>query len=369
RGQITSEQMTKVTRLVDDIGIGPVQHADHTLATLAATTGPTEIGTACDRIRAHVDPDGPEPDPGQDFDRRAITLARVGNMVTLRGQLDLEAGAALLTALDALMKPASGDDTRTAAQRRADALAELARHALTTATLPTVGGVRPQIGIFITPQTLIGHPPPDQDDQTEQAKPSATGATDSHAHHRQPPAPAVPRDNDRAGPHGVAPPSPVPTDPLTEAGYPPLPEPGWMDWIGEIPTALAQRIACDASIWRIVLDPTTGLPLDLGRAYRTAPPWLRKALHARDRGCRWPGCHTPTAWTDAHHLNHWIHGGHTNIDEMLSLCRWHHARVHEGQWKITFNPTTGHVTITRPDGQPYELGPSQPFTTPTTRAA
>jgi hypothetical protein len=163
---------------------------------------------------------------------------------------------------------------------------------------------------------------------------------------------------------GVA--QPIGTDPLSQAGVPPLPERPWMNWAGDIPTELAQRIACDCEVWRAVLDPTTGLPLEVGRAHRIVPHWIRKALHARDRGCRWPGCDAPAAWTDAHHLFDWYYGGETNIDNLLSLCRYHHVRVHEGHWRIVLDHATGEVSAFRPDGTPYELGPSQPWTGPNT---
>jgi hypothetical protein len=152
-----------------------------------------------------------------------------------------------------------------------------------------------------------------------------------------------------------------PPDPLTEAGIPPLPDPPWLQWIGDIAPEVAQRIACDCDVWRIILDPATGLPLDLGRTHRIVPHWLRKALHARDRTCRWPSCDVPAAWTDAHHAElPWYYGGQTNIDELLSLCRHHHVLAHEGKWAIRLDHTTGEVHVTRPDGTPYELGPSQP---------
>src|SRR5437868_433679 len=84
----------------------------------------------------------------------------------------------------------------------------------------------------------------------------------------------------------------------------------------------------------------------------TTPTWVRKALHARDRGCRWPGCQAPTAWCDAHHLTWWVHDGQTAVDDMILTCRWHHTRVHEGGWSIRLDPTTGDVHVTRPDGRP-----------------
>src|SRR4029453_16253118 len=84
------------------------------------------------------------------------TFSRLGSMLYLRGRLDPEGGAALMTAVDALMRPPAPGDERTAAQRRADALIELARGAIAGGGLPTVGGIRPHLGILITPQTLLG---------------------------------------------------------------------------------------------------------------------------------------------------------------------------------------------------------------------
>jgi hypothetical protein len=60
-----------------------------------------------------------------------------------------------------------------------------------------------------------------------------------------------------------------------------------------------------------LLPPPLGAPvelLELGRATRTIPPALRRALAARDGGCVAPGCDRPPAWTDAHHLEHWAAG-------------------------------------------------------------
>jgi hypothetical protein len=70
---------------------------------------------------------------------------------------------------------------------------------------------------------------------------------------------------------------------------------------------------------------------------------------------------------DIHHLDAWAKGGLTNVDRLLSLCRYHHHKVHEGHWTVEFDSATGEVRVTRPDGRPYELGPSQPFTTATRR--
>ncbi|HJR83536.1 MAG TPA: DUF222 domain-containing protein, partial [Sphingomicrobium sp.] len=51
----------------------------------------------------------------------------------------------------------------------------------------------------------------------------------------------------------------------------------------------ARRLACDAGVIRIV-ENAEGEPLDVGRRTRTIPPGIRRALTARDKGCRFPGC-------------------------------------------------------------------------------
>jgi hypothetical protein len=130
-------------------------------------------------------------------------------------------------------------------------------------------------------------------------------------------------------------------------------DPPWLSWVGAVRPEVAQRIACDADIWRIILDPATGMPLDVGRGHRLVPHWIRRALHARDRGCRWPGCATPAEWTDAHHLDPWADGGKTSVRRCLLLCRHHHGLAHEGGWAIELHPGTGEVTVTRPGGIPY----------------
>jgi hypothetical protein len=75
-----------------------------------------------------------------------------------------------------------------------------------------------------------------------------------------------------------------------------------------------------------------GRILDVGRRARTIPPALRRALEARDRGCRFPGC--GSRFTDGHHVRHWADGGGTSLANTLLLCRHHHTLVHEGGWKV-----------------------------------
>ena len=76
----------------------------------------------------------------------------------------------------------------------------------------------------------------------------------------------------------------------------------------------------------------TGRIVGVGRRTRTVPPSLRRALEARDRGCRFPGC--GLRFTDAHHVKHWADGGDTNLANLVLLCRRHHRAVHEGGARV-----------------------------------
>ena len=90
----------------------------------------------------------------------------------------------------------------------------------------------------------------------------------------------------------------------------------------------SRRIACDASILRLIED-EDGEPLSIGRKSRVIPPAMRRALRARDKGCRFPGC-THTSYIDGHHIEHWVNGGETSMANLVQLCRRHHRLVHEG---------------------------------------
>jgi Domain of unknown function (DUF222)/HNH endonuclease len=83
----------------------------------------------------------------------------------------------------------------------------------------------------------------------------------------------------------------------------------------------ARRLACDASVVRN------------GRKTRAIPPAIRRALRARDQGCRFPGCEN-RRFLDAHHVHHWARGGPTTLGNLMLLCRHHHRLVHEGSWHV-----------------------------------
>jgi hypothetical protein len=113
----------------------------------------------------------------------------------------------------------------------------------------------------------------------------------------------------------------------------------------------ARRLACDASVIRVV-ENAQGQPLDVGRKTRSIPPALRRALNARDRGCRFPGC-SNQRYVDAHHIHHWADGGETSARNLVTLCRFHHRQVHEGR-VVVQALDDGALRFLRPDGEVFE---------------
>src|SRR5882672_2474758 len=118
----------------------------------------------------------------------------------------------------------------------------------------------------------------------------------------------------------------------------------------------SRRVACDAS--RVVMrhDPD-GRILEVGARTRTIPPALRRALHHRDRGCRFPGC--GLRFGQGHHIHHWAHGGPTTLSNLAMLCRRHHRAVHEDGYQVERQPD-GLLRFRRPDGRPLPESPALP---------
>jgi hypothetical protein len=196
--------------------------------------------------------------------------------VLLRGRLTPEAGALLLRALDAAREllyqrhravvPTPSDpsaEAPTRPQQHADALALLAETTLHHELDPGGPGERYQVVVHVDAGVLAD---PDQPGQS------------------------VLED----GPH--------------------------------VPAGTSRRLACDAS--RVVMrHDEDGRVVEIGARTRTIPPALRRALHYRDRICRFPGCNVRVG--EGHHLRHWAQGGPTTLSNLALLCRRHHRSVHE----------------------------------------
>src|SRR5256885_7958759 len=75
-------------------------------------------------------------------------------MYRLDAWLDPVGGAALKAAIESLSNPLGAADHRTAKQRRADALVEMAQHAMDEGRLPRRNGARPHISVNTTIEGL-----------------------------------------------------------------------------------------------------------------------------------------------------------------------------------------------------------------------
>ena len=107
------------------------------------------------------------------------------------------------------------------------------------------------------------------------------------------------------------------------------------------------RMLCDSPM-QLMVHAADGRPLDLGRTRRHASAHQRRALHARDGGCRFPGC-TQKRRLIPHHVHWWSRDGLTDMDNLVLLCPTHHRAVHEvgytvdalGEGRFAFRTPSG----------------------------
>ena len=123
-----------------------------------------------------------------------------------------------------------------------------------------------------------------------------------------------------------------------------------------ISVTTAQMIACTAALsWMTHGD--AGEILALGRKRRRPSSAIRRAARERDHGrCRFPGCESRRV--DLHHIQHWVNGGRTDLDNLISLCPWHHKAVHDRGYLIA--TPSGGFAFYRPDGTPLAVCPALP---------
>ncbi|HKZ08515.1 MAG TPA: DUF222 domain-containing protein [Methylomirabilota bacterium] len=227
--------------------------------------------------------------------------------VVLRGRLEPEVGALLVKALDAAREALyqggftqsfTGPrdplgDPPTPAQQRADALALLAATALQHGVEPTAAADRYQVVVHVDAPVLA--------------------------------------DPDRPG------------QSVLEDGT-------------HVSAETSARLACDAS--RTVMHhDDAGRIVEVAARNRTIPPALRRALQARDQGCRFPGC--GSRYTEGHHIRHWARGGPTTLSNLALLCRRHHRAVHEEGFQIA-RGSDDTLHFHRPDGARVPEAPVPP---------
>jgi hypothetical protein len=285
------------------------------------------------------------------------------------------------TAAEAFSPPGGRMDNRTAAQRRMDGLVAACKAALDAAKAPGRHGSAPHITVLVKDETLAqataqaagaGTAPGTRpaSGQVDPAAPGTAAGASSGLVTGASPGPPGPI----AGPPGpiAGTPGPIAGTPGPIAGTPGLATtgaglitgtpglgatgPGLIT--GAAPgrtghgTMLTARqalaLCCGAQISAIRW--ADGLPLDVGRTARTEPPGLRRALEARDQGCRWTECGALAAWATAHHIRPWSLGGATRLGDMALFCHVHHHYfIHILGWTITGDPNAT-LYFTHPGG-------------------
>ncbi len=119
----------------------------------------------------------------------------------------------------------------------------------------------------------------------------------------------------------------------------------------------ARRLGCDADV--VAQIERDGLPVSVGRSRRTVPPALRRLLEARDgHTCCFPGCER-RRHLQAHHSQHWAHGGETSLENLVLLCYQHHRVVHEGGYTVEGDAESG-IRFRNRHGIVWPLAPPRP---------
>src|SRR6266542_481432 len=331
-GEVSYAHAAVLADATHDLPPAKVAEAEGVLVDAARRLDPARLHRLAGHLRDVLDPQGSEERGRARLERRGLWLAATfEGMVAVNGLLDPDAGEAARAALAPLAGPTGPDDERSAAQRRADALGELARQALQAGHLPDCGGLRPQLAVTVEFASLLA---------------------------------------EQGGVGGVG------------------------GWGGVLGGEAARRLACDAAVTRAVvhrhpIHATThggvgnsaadggGLAGALRAAVALLPPPLGAPVPAAGPGPRHPRglpraaprpggarrrlrrgrLRPPPPWTDAHHLHHWLAGGPTSLDNLVLLCRVHHRAVHEHGWQLHHDPASGQATPPPPARGPQHQRP------------
>lgn len=309
--------------------------ADKVLAKAPMQT-PSTLRAVVARAVHVIDPGGVNDRHAADMTRRRVTLTPVQNgMSELWALLPADGAAAIMANLHRLAEAShtppddDGKDHRSADQRRADALVDLATNYLDD-----------HPGLHAT-NSGCGQLAPSQ---------AATAATTGS-----------PRRTRRA-PAWAQVQVVLPANLVTGQGT----EPAELLGYGPIPTSMAWRIAADATWQRLLTDPVSGVVTDVGRTRYAPPAALAEKIIVRDRHCRFPGCRQRRIDLD-HVIPHPT--GPTSEGNLVGLCRHHHRLKQHPKWRaqvkadfdadatLHWTTPTGHVHTTRP---PLPVEPAEP---------
>jgi hypothetical protein len=282
-GALSGAQVQAIVANVSDRTVGLfAEHEPEVVPVLVPLTVPDTV-TAMQLWRQRAEAQLDDGQPAGSDERLHLSRTMAGRR-ELSGSFEADGGSVIETALRLATTRDDDGETRTPAQRRADALVDLCQWYLDHHGHAGAGRHRPHVNVIVD-------------------------VDDFHA-----------------------------------GGS------GQLDDGTLLPRPSVERLLCDCALHRVVRD-QTGSIVDYGRATRSIPVNLWAALVVRDRGCRHPGCDRPVEWCDGHHVNvHWEHGGETNLDNLVLLCRRHHTLAHRPGWSDELLPD-GTYQVNGPDGR------------------
>jgi Domain of unknown function (DUF222)/HNH endonuclease len=213
-------------------------------------------------------------------DERRFQLAQLSNgMWHAEGLLDPLTGANLEAALNIAMPKPSPDDNRTVAQKRHDAINDIALEIIGNKNPSDTSGERTHVTVYVDAASGLAH--------------------------------------------------------LDQRIY--------------LASTTRDMLLCDCITTSVWLK-KNGNPFDVGTPESEIPTRNRRAVKARDRGCRFPGCGRSSRWTDIHHMKHREQGGTHEIENLVEMCRFHHRYIHRKDLKLYWNTDGITLMIEWPNG-------------------
>jgi hypothetical protein len=322
RGQITTAHHYVVEQVLRDADVAVAQKVEGIVTPKAVANGwtPSQLRDATRYVLLKSDPDGCE--------ERAARARKSRSDVTFRAQEDML--ASLFVTGDA--------GTVKAMHEEVEQQAEAMRRAGDTRPIGELRVAVMAARIFgeeLTP--VVAEPEPDV----------ATQEPDTPTPEPGPTAPMPDPTADEPGPDDTQQPAPPAR---RRTGTPQTlvvmslstllggNEPAELVGYGPITPAMARRIAGDSVLRRLVCDPLTGRPVDLGRTSYRPSQEQRDWIAVRDRTCLFPACRRPAAHCDVDHEQEWDLGGATDCDNCGLLCRRHHNYKTQKGWDLTRTP-------------------------------
>jgi hypothetical protein len=280
-GVISFDHVTSFTYALKHIGLRETRLIEAPLLEAAREVAPSEFHAKVRQVRDVVHPDDLDAAWLKGMDQRDIRLAKTTEGWHVTGFLDIETGAKLNTILKNLSVPRDADDDRAPSQRRMEALDQICTTVLEHG-LPADNGIRPHINVTVDAVTLQA-----------MANEQAVRSLDLES------------------------------------------QPASLDGFGPIGPALLAHLLCGAELTPFLIKKVERNieVLDVGRTERLATPRQAKAVSLRQGGiCAAPACHHPISHN--HHIRWWSQGGHTDLDNLIGLCRKCHTLVHAGRLQL-----------------------------------